>query len=235
MINRIFEIMTNALYMNWELSILAAFVWGILSIILSPCHLSTLPLIIGFISGQKDLKTKRAFQLSLLFALGILVTMTAIGIITSMLGKLMGDIGSMPTIIVGAVMILLGIFMLDAFTMPSFLNMNNTLFQHKGHWAAFIIGLIFGIGLGPCAFAYMAPILALSFEYATKSIVYAIGLSGAFIIGHCTVLVLAGTFSSVVESYLHWNDKSRGTTIVKRVCGILIIIGGIYLIIKELL
>ncbi len=235
MLDKIFEVMTNALYTNWEISLLASFVWGILSIILSPCHLTTLPLVIGFISGQKDLKTKKAFYLSLLFATGILVTMAVLGIITSMLGRLMGELGSFPNYIVGTVLILMGIYMLDFFTLPSYLNLNNALFKHKGYWAAFIIGLIFGIGLGPCAFAYMAPILAISFEQASKSLPYSITIIGAFILGHCLVIVLAGTFSSVVENYLKWNEQSKGATLVKRVCGGLIIIGGLYLMIKDII
>ena len=39
----------------------ASFVWGILSIILSPCHLASIPLIVGFISGQGQVTTRRAF------------------------------------------------------------------------------------------------------------------------------------------------------------------------------
>jgi len=55
-------------------ALLAAMAWGILSILLSPCHLASIPLIVGFISEQGPLATKRAFAISSLFAVGILVT-----------------------------------------------------------------------------------------------------------------------------------------------------------------
>ena len=63
----------------------AAIVWGILSIILSPCHLASLPLIVGFIDDQGRISTKRAFLISLVFALGILVTIGIIGVICAVL------------------------------------------------------------------------------------------------------------------------------------------------------
>jgi cytochrome c-type biogenesis protein len=52
----------------------------------------------------------------------------------------------------------------------------------------------------------------------------------AYGIGYCTVLVLAGTFTEVVEHYLHWSEKSKGEVILKKACGILVILGGGYLI-----
>jgi len=36
--------------------------------------------------------------------------------------------------------------------------------QRKGLLAAFLLGLVFGIALGPCTFAYMAPMLAVAFR-----------------------------------------------------------------------
>ena len=48
--------------------------------------------------------------------------------------------------------------------------------------------------------------------------------------GHCAVIVLAGTCTELVQHYLNWNEASRGAVILKRVCGMLVLAGGIYLI-----
>ncbi len=61
----------------------ASAVWGVLSIILSPCHLASLPLIVGFISEQGQVTVRRAFWTATLFAVGILLTIAAIGAITA--------------------------------------------------------------------------------------------------------------------------------------------------------
>ena len=49
-------------------------------------------------------------------------------------------------------------------------------------------------------------------------------------VGHCSVIVLAGTSTEVVQRYLNWNERSRGAVILKKVCGALVLVGGLYLI-----
>ncbi len=85
----LYEAMTSAVW----IALLASFVWGILSILLSPCHLSSIPLVVGFISTQGKISVKRTFNISLIFSIGILITIALIGIITASLGRLMGDVG----------------------------------------------------------------------------------------------------------------------------------------------
>ena len=97
-------------------------------------------------------------------------------------------------------------------------------------WPAFILGLVFGIALGPCTFAYMAPMLSITFSLAGVSILYGFLLLLMYGVGHCSVIVCAGTFTEIVQRYLNWNERSAGATIVKAVCGVLVILGGIYLI-----
>ena len=85
------------------IALAASAVWGILSIILSPCHLASLPLIVGFISGQGRVSTARASGIATLFAVGILVTIAAIGAITAAAGRMMGDVGRWGNYFVAAI------------------------------------------------------------------------------------------------------------------------------------
>jgi len=48
---KLFITLTHAVEGTAAIALAAAFIWGILSILLSPCHLSSIPLIVGFI-GQ---------------------------------------------------------------------------------------------------------------------------------------------------------------------------------------
>ncbi len=102
--------------------------------------------------------------------------------------------------------------------------------KRKGMLAAFILGLVFGIALGPCTFAYMAPMLAVTFKLAKTAPLYGSSLLLAYGVGHCAVIVLAGTFTEVVQRVLNWNEQSRGLTIIKAICGGLVILGGLWLI-----
>lgn len=209
----------------------ASFIWGILSIILSPCHLASIPLIVGFVDDQGSISTKRAYNISLLFGVGILVTIAVIGAATAALGRMLGDVGRWGNYIVALIFFLVGLHLIGLVPMP-WTGANASGYKRKGLLAAFILGLIFGVALGPCTFAYMAPMLAVTFRTASTNPLYGAGLLLAYGIGHCSVLVLAGTFTEVIQHYLNWTEKSKGTAIVKIICGILVILGGIYMIIR---
>ena len=96
--------------------------------------------------------------------------------------------------------------------------------------AAFVLGLVFGIALGPCTFAFMAPMLGVTFRLGASNPAYAAMLLFAYGIGHCSVIVAAGTSTELVQRFLNWNEQSRGTLWVKRVCGLLVILGGLWMI-----
>ncbi len=203
--------------------------WGVLSVVLSPCHLSSIPLIIGFISDQGKLTTRKAFGLSLLFGLGILITIAVIGVVTAGMGRMMGDLGAWGNYAVAAVFFVVGLHLVGVIPMP-FSGPGNVGMKRKGMLAALVLGLVFGIALGPCTFAYMAPVLTLTFKVAASAPLYAVLLLAAYGIGHCAVIVAAGTSAEAVQNYLNWNEKSRGVSVVKRICGVLVILGGVYLI-----
>lgn len=207
----------------------ASFIWGILSIILSPCHLASIPLIVGFIDEQGKISSRRAFNLSLLFAVGILITVGVIGAITAATGKLIGDVGRFGSYFVALIFFIVGLHLLDIIPVP-WSGPRQLWIKKNGTLAAFILGLVFGVALGPCTFAYLAPMLAVTFRLASLNPIFGLFLLLLYGIGHCSVIVAAGTFSEVVQHYLNWTDRSRGAIILKKACGFLVFLGGIYLI-----
>jgi cytochrome c-type biogenesis protein len=225
----LFTTLTRAVEGSALVALGASLVWGILSIILSPCHLASIPLIVGFIGQQGQMTTRRAFGISALFATGILITIGAIGAITAAAGRMMGDVGRYGNYFVAAIFFIVGLHLVGVIPMP-WSGPGQVGMKRKGLLAALILGLVFGIALGPCTFAYMAPMLAVTFKLAATNLLYGIVLLLAYGVGHCSVIVLAGTFTEVVQRYLDWNEKSRGATILKVVCGVLVMLGGVYLI-----
>lgn len=225
----LFTYLTHAVEGSAAIAIAAAVLWGILSIVLSPCHLASIPLIVGFIDQQGRMSTRRAFLISSLFAAGILVTIAAVGVITAAAGRMTGDVGRYGSYFVAVVLMLVGLHLADVIPLP-LRGLGQVNMKRRGPWAALILGLVFGIALGPCTFAYMAPVLAITFKVAASHPGYASLLLLAYGVGHCAVIVAAGTSTQAVQRYLNWNEKSRGTLIVKRVCGVLVILGGLYLL-----
>ena len=225
----LFTWLTHSVEGTPAIAIIASLVWGVLSILLSPCHLASIPLIVGFIGQQGQMTTRRAFGISTLFAVGILITIGVIGAITAVAGRMMGDIGPWGNYIVAAIFLLVGLVLLDVIPMP-FSGPGQVGMKRKGLLAAFILGLVFGVALGPCTFAFMAPMLGVTFKLAATNIAYGVLLLALYGVGHCSVIVLAGTFTEVVQRYLHWTEKSKGASILRKVCGVLVIFGGIYMI-----
>ncbi|MGE5456785.1 MAG: cytochrome c biogenesis CcdA family protein [Methanococcaceae archaeon] len=231
MIEGIFTALYDAMAGSVWLALLASFSWGVLSIILSPCHLSSIPLVVGFISSQGNVPVKRTFNISLIFSLGILVTIALIGIITASLGRLMGDIGSYGNYFVAAIFFLVGLYLLGVLKIDwSGFGLKQT--KAKGLLAALFLGLLFGIALGPCTFAYMAPVLGVVFQTAQSNFLLAIVFLLAFGIGHCAVIVGAGTLTGKVQQYLDWSGESTVILWIKRVCGLLVMLGGVYLLLN---
>jgi cytochrome c-type biogenesis protein len=225
----IFMALTHAVTGAPLIALSAALIWGVLSILLSPCHLTSIPLIIGFIDGQEQMTTRRAFVISNLFAVGILITIAAVGVATGAAGRMMGDVGPWGPWLVAAVFFLVGLHLLDILPMP-WSGPGEVGIARRGMLAALLLGLIFGIALGPCTFAYMAPMLAVAFSKAADNMLYGASLLLAYGLGHCAVIVFAGTFTEVIQRYLDWNERSKGAVVLKRVCGILVLSGGGWLV-----
>lgn len=207
----------------------ASLVWGILSSVLSPCHLASIPLIVGFISEQGPSTTRRAFWTSTLFSVGILLTIALIGVLTAAAGRMLGDVGRYGNYFVALIFLVVGLHLVGVIPL-SFSGPGQVGLKRKGLGAAFLLGLIFGIALGPCTFAYMAPMLGVTFKLAGSAPLYGALLLLAYGVGHCGVIVIAGTSTKVVERFLNWNERSRGVAVLKIVCGVLVILGGVWLI-----
>jgi cytochrome c-type biogenesis protein len=225
----LFQSLTKAVEGSAGIAIAASFIWGVFSIILSPCHLASIPLIVGFIDEQGRISTKRAFLISTLFSVGILITIAAIGGITAAAGRMMGDVGAYGNYLVAIIFFVVGLHLLEIIPNP-FSGPGQVGMKRKGMFAALILGLVFGIALGPCTFAYMAPMLGVTFKLGATNLPYGILLLTMYGLGHCAVIVLAGTFTEVVQHYMNWTAKSGGAVLLKKICGVLVLLGGLYMI-----
>ncbi len=229
MLNEIFTWLNTLITGNFYIALIGAFLWGVLSILLSPCHLSSIPLVIGYINKRGIQSPKIAFFNSAVFSAGILATIAIIGVITSVLGGLIGDIGTAGNYLVAIVFFAAGLYLLDIIQLD-FGKGGVTKVSSRGYTLAFVLGLLFGFGLGPCTFAFMAPVLGVAFHYSSSNILSAVLLLSLFALGHCFVIAGAGTLSAKVSSYLKWSESSISIIILKKVCGILVILGGIYML-----
>jgi len=206
------------------------FVWGLISVLFSPCHLASIPLIVAYVGGQENaVKPGKAGVYSLFFTAGLFITIALIGIICALLGRMMGDIGSYWQIMIGAVLIWVSLGMLgvEACSMSGSLIYRLRL---KGLFGAFILGLAYGILSGSCTFGFIAPILAII--TVQQQVAAGILLIILFAVGHCLPIVIAGSSTALVRRLME-NSTWQGAGIWFRRCaGALIFLMGCYFILN---
>ncbi len=211
------------------LAVLAAAGWGVASLVLSPCHLASIPLVVGFIAKRKDTTPRQAFGYALLFAIGILSSIAAVGGATAVAGRMLGDIGPWANYVVAAVLLAVSLHLFGVLPLPW--ERGVSLPCYHGKAAALLLGLIFGLALGPCTFAYLAPVLGVIFAVARTQPGFAVLLLLAYGIGHCTLIVLAGASTERVQRVLDWNGNSRGAVWMRRACGLFVLAGAAWLVV----
>jgi len=221
--------MSRGVHSGPGLALLFSLLWGVLSVLLSPCHLASIPLIVGFLCGEERSNSRRALVIASSFSIGILLSIALIGLITAYLGLMLGSLGPWANYLVALVFFVFG-FNLMGLLPLNFAGLDKPPPGYQGVGAALVLGAFFGIALGPCTFAYMAPVLAVSMQAAARSPAYSLALLGAFGVGHCAVIIAAGVSSHKVQQMLRWNQQTNALDNLKLLCGGLVLLGGLYLI-----
>lgn len=215
------------------LAALGCFLWGMVSVLFSPCHLASIPLIVGYVAGQDKLvEGRQAALYAGLFTFGLFLTIAAIGVICALLGRMLGDVGPYWTIVVGLILLWVAMDMLGV----SKCSMGGNLmgrFKLRGMGGAFVLGLAYGILSGSCTFGFIAPILAII--TVQEKIMTGIMLIVLFGLGHCIPIVIAGSSTALVRRLMANASWQRGGTAFRRIAGILIGLMGAYFIARPFL
>jgi len=209
---------------------LGCFVWGMVSVVLSPCHLASIPLMVTYVAGQdQSLKAGRAARYAFAFTFGLFLTIAAVGLVCSLLGRMLGDVGPYWTILVGAVLIWVSLDMMGLAVCSIGGGLMSRL-KVKGLSGAFILGLAYGVLSGSCTFGFIAPILAvITVQQQVLTGVLFIVLFG---IGHAIPIAAAGSSTALVRRVLENGSFQQGSLWFKRGAGVLIGLLGIYFIVS---
>jgi cytochrome c-type biogenesis protein len=215
------------------LGALGCFLWGMVSVLFSPCHLASIPLIVGYVAGQdRIVEGRQATVYAALFTTGLFITIAAIGVACSLLGRMLGDVGPYWTIAVGLILLWVA---LDMFGVAgcSLSGTVMTRLKVRGLFGAFVLGLAYGVLSGSCTFGFIAPILAIITvqEKLLTGIVFII----LFGIGHCIPIAVAGGSTAMVKRLLANSAWQRGGMVFRRIAGGMIALLGVYFIIQPFL
>lgn len=209
----------------------AAFLWGLVSILFSPCSLASIPLIIGYVGGyEEEGKTRRALWFSAVYSAGIFLAITAVGLITAALGRVLGDIGGGWKWLLVALLVLVALALFDRLPL-GFLSRLQTKPGRKGFLGAFGLGLGYGAVSGPCLFGFMMPILALIAVQA--SFWRGLVLTVIFALAHCLPIIIGGTSVALVKRLLAARVLGVTALAFRRAAGVVFLLVAVVVAIKS--
>jgi cytochrome c biogenesis protein CcdA len=217
--------LSNTIIANAWLAPLMALLAGVLTS-MTPCALSSVPLIIGYVGGVGNKDPKKSFKLSLLFAFGMAITFTMLGVLASILGRLMGTSSSLWYLFLGTLMVLMA---LQTFGLYQLIPSTTLITKNKkkGYVGAFLAGILGGIFSSPCA----TPVLVVLLGIVARSgnPLWGIGLLLLYALGHSFLVIIAGTSIGWVSRITSNPKYGLYSNLLKYITGILILLIGFYM------
>lgn len=223
--NEILETMSEIIKNNFWIAPIISLLAGILTSF-TPCSLSSVPLIIGCVGGIGTNNTKKAFKLSVVFAIGMAITFTILGALASILGKFMQSGGSWWYIILGILMVMMA---LQTFEVVTFIKSTNlqTKNTKKGYLGVLIAGILGGIFSSPCSTPVLIVLLALVAN--SGNMIWGIFLLLLYSIGHSILVVIAGTSVGIIQKMTQNQNYGKISNILKYIMGTIILLIGFYM------
>ncbi|MBU2622295.1 MAG: cytochrome c biogenesis protein CcdA [Proteobacteria bacterium] len=215
------------------LALLGCFLWGMVSVLFSPCHMASIPLIVAYVAGQeKAIDPRQAVWYAGTFTLGLFITITLIGLVCAWLGRMLGDVGIWWQVLVGGVLIWVAMGMLGV----EACSMSGTLLYRlnlRGLHGAFGLGLAYGVLSGSCTFGFIAPILAI--VTVQQKILTGIMMIMLFALGHCLPIVVAGSSIALIRRLTENRSWQGAGNWFRKGAGVIIGFLGLYFILNPFL
>jgi cytochrome c-type biogenesis protein len=225
-VDQLLDQIGTAISGNIWLAPLLALLGGLLTAF-TPCSLSSVPLVVGYVGGYAGQDTKKAFRYSLVFCAGMAITLTILGTAASLLGRLLQFTGSWWYLILGVLMILMA---LQTWEIINIIPQPDLMSKHarRGYLGAVIAGLLGGLFASPCATPVLVALLAVVVREG--KIAWGIILLLLYSVGHSVLLIIAGTFTGFVRQLNQSSRYGKISQILKIILGAVILLLGFYLL-----
>lgn len=196
----------------------------------SPCVLPLYPALIGFVAKntqETDARGQSALTLSLFFVFGLSMTFATIGAFASYLGGLLSVSNRIWFYIIGAIFIVIGFHYIRVIklNMSLPLNLKMDRFRHRGRTGAFVLGIMGGLVISPCATPVVAAIL--TYVASKRSALLGAALLFTYSLGHGLPLMIAGTSAGFATRTRFLRDNQQA---IENVAGVIFISLGMYFI-----
>lgn len=214
---------------NLALLFFLSFAGGLVASI-SPCSLSMLPIIIGYIGGYSESTPVKTLLQMITFVFGTAVVFSIIGIICAVTGKVfISFAGGYFGIVLASVILIMGLKLIGFldFELPVLIKEMPKNETHSTFIYPIILGAVFALVGSPCSTPILAGIMA--FASLSANIFNAILMLFLFSIGQGLILIIAGFLTSRLKS---WHNFYKISDTLMKISGILLIMTSLYIFYK---
>jgi len=208
-------------------SLLFVFLGG-LALNLTPCVYPLIPITIGYFGGQSEGSTKRLFLLGVLYVLGIALTYSIVGVVTSLTGSIFGVLLQNPIVTIFIVLVFVTLslsqFGVYEFKLPDSLVIKAGGAK-SGAYGAFFMGLTMGIVAAPCIGPFVIGLV--TYVAAKGDPLYGFWMFFSLAVGLGTPYIFLAIFSGKIKSLPKAGDWMDG---VKHIFGWLLLAAAIYFV-----
>lgn len=190
---------------------------------LSPCILSLMPVLLGYIGGYGE-NRRKSFLMAVFFVIGLGITFAVLGLLASYLGTIFGQVGSFWYIFAALIAIVMGLHLLDVVHLR-FPGLKRLPFKANSPLGAVLVGLTFGLVASPCSTPVLAAIL--SFVAVRQQVLYGGLLLFVYGAGQGTPLILLGSFAGLLRELPYLQARSKYFAYFS---GVVLILLGLYLL-----
>lgn len=224
----VFENLTQLMSQGLWIALPLAFLWGIVSMLITPCHLSGIFLLVGFLSKNKENGAK-PFGDSLVYSVGVNLITFGVGLVVVLLGKISAELGIVGKILIIATFLLFGLRLLGVIHLHfHHAHLDEERKKRSGRIQLFGLGVLSGLVMAHHSFVYLVPFMAVSFTFPSAYLFTSLILILMFALGHSVVLIAAGLSIEGVMSLLEKTKNSKAMKWVERIFGILLILSSVF-------
>ena len=217
---QIFTVQTNIYLM-----FLASFIGGVVASI-SPCSLSILPLIIGYVGGYSEQKPLKTFVQMIFFVIGSGLVFSLFVLFCALTGKIFVGNPYFALIIASVILIMgLNLVGLLDIQLPVLIkeipknNFNNDFLY------PLLLGAVFAIIGSPCSTPILASIMA--FSSISANIIQSVTMLFLFALGQGIIFILAGVITSEIKTSSEKYYKI--SEIILKISGFLLILVSLFI------
>lgn len=205
---------------------------GGLALNLTPCVYPLIPITIGYFGGQSEGNTRKLVVMGILFVLGLAITYSVIGVITSLTGAIFGALLQSPVVILIVALILIALS-LSMFGVYQFKFPDKWVTKaggaRGGFYGAFFMGITLGIVAAPCIGPFVIGLV--TFVATKQDPMFGFLMFFVLAVGLGTPYLFLAVFSGKIKSLPRAGEWMIG---VEHIFGLILVGMAIYFILPLL-